>query len=373
MEGEKHLQAKEKLFQLLMERRVKIKDQHSADYPIFNGKCVDEFLHIESFVMDYNGLSLFSNSNSPCKKYIVDVPLCDQSGYYGAFRELPCHQCIMNNIDVSLLKGDSEYASYRADISYGYGNKHRVWLEIKDTHGCSEHKIHFCKLHSIDLIEIDAEQIIELDGYNHVLVGQKLEPLYKVDVKISKSESFSKVSSLLDKDGYIISKDLRDIIYLGSYSMTEYHSNVQAIIEDLNLIELKNYNKHLQNHFNLDRMYKLYINSDKYDLIYKEIENDYEYSIKNKYINHISELKKHINKVGWMKLKDYRCKAEEGLPRGYKKLANDCNEYLGEGYVIVLMRDVHDKFMELNIQMEQSKYSHNGKVILSDKLYSKIN
>lgn len=177
-ESKTHLAAKEKLFDLIVSKRIKIVDQYNNEYKIFTGEHEDEFLHVESFIMDYVNKAIFSNSDSPCKKYFDDKPnkkpSCSMEGYYGAFKELPCSGCINSNFRRE-TNHSSNLASYRPDVSFGYEGIHKVWFEIKNSSPCSKNKIEFCKNNGIVLLEISDSVVNGFKDYNGTLRFHKLE------------------------------------------------------------------------------------------------------------------------------------------------------------------------------------------------------
>lgn len=176
-ESKSHLKAKEKLYDLIVSKRVEITDQYGNQYEIFNGKRNDEFLHIESFVMDYSPNVIFSNKETPCKKYFEGTkkrPSCDMKGYFGAFKELPCSTCIGCNFKRE-TNTSSHLASFRPDVAFGYNGLHKVWFEIKNSSPCSEKKIEFCKANGIVLLEINDSDINNFKEFTGTLKFNKLE------------------------------------------------------------------------------------------------------------------------------------------------------------------------------------------------------
>lgn len=172
-----HKKAKEKLFDLIVQKRIEIVDQYDNVYEIFNGRYKDEFLHIESFIMDYSNEAIFSNEKSPCIKHLEDYKkkgLCDAKGYYGGFKELPCERCVIKNFRKH-LGSSSKFASYRPDVSFGYNGNHKIWLEIKSGNPCSKNKIDFCKENGIILLEIKDFDVLNFNDYHGQLVFNKLE------------------------------------------------------------------------------------------------------------------------------------------------------------------------------------------------------
>lgn len=181
-ESSSHRKAKEKLFDLIIQKRIEVYDQCGNRYEIFNGKYEDEFLHIESFVMDYSNEALFSNHNSPCIKHLESFKksgYCDKKGYFGAFKELPCERCVTANFR-KYVEGSSKFASYRPDVAFGFNGLHKVWLEIKNENPCSENKIKFCKDNDIVLLEISDWDVIKFKDFNGKLVFNKLEEYIEI-------------------------------------------------------------------------------------------------------------------------------------------------------------------------------------------------
>ncbi|MGD6876806.1 hypothetical protein [Bacillus infantis] len=219
-ESSTHKKAKEKLFDLIVSKRIEIVDQDGNVYEIFKGKDETEFLHIESFVMDYYNQALFSNDKSPCQQHLSDLKkegMCDAKGYYGAFKELPCEKCVSFNFR-KYVKYSSKYASYRPDIAFGYKGEHKVWLEIKNESPCSENKIEFCKKYGITLLEINAADVIGFKDYNGKLMFNKLEEYIHVktiyeeveelamlisnDLNTNEFVPFSTVTNFISDRGY---------------------------------------------------------------------------------------------------------------------------------------------------------------------------
>lgn len=213
-ESKTHLAAKEKLFDLIVSKRIKIIDQYNHEYKIFTGEYEDEFLHVESFIMDYDNKAIFSNSDSPCKKYFEDKPKkkpsCSMEGYYGAFKELPCSGCINSNFRRE-TNHSSNLASYRPDVSFGYSGEHKVWLEIKVSNGSSEKKIEFCRDKGIVLLEIEASAVNNFKDYVGTLQFTKLEEyVYEVNIFDCTKEIVEHVKNQLDVSDYVPYNDMLD-------------------------------------------------------------------------------------------------------------------------------------------------------------------
>lgn len=197
-ESRSHFEAKEKLFDLILSRRVRILDQHGKEYEIFKGKFDNEFLHIESFVMDYSSEALFSSLNPPCDKYMSGnnkSPHCSMKGYFGAFKELPCEKCVKRNYG-KYMTGGNKFASYRADLAYGYEGKHKIWLEIENTSPCSKNKIDFCKNNDITLLEISSYDVNNFNKHVGDLIFNKLE---EYEYKYSFYDELKKLPEYIEK------------------------------------------------------------------------------------------------------------------------------------------------------------------------------
>lgn len=208
-----HMIAKDKLFRLITNKRVKIFDEEGKRYDVFTGERDDEFLHQESFVVDYGDDVLFSSPNSPCKTLPNFKPMCDQKGYYGAYENLPCKKCMLAN--VGDLHKSSRFGSYRPDISFGYGGKHVIWLEVSHTNPCSFNKINFCMNHNITLLEIDSSVIDDFKDFSGELVFKKLE--YE-PVKLDEDELGADLDEFIKlkihEKGYMGATDLKQKLAL---------------------------------------------------------------------------------------------------------------------------------------------------------------
>lgn len=270
-ESSSHKKAKEKLFDLIISKRVEILDQNGNKYEIFKGVQEKEFLHIESFIMDYINKAIFSNMESPCIKHLRDFNkkgLCDTNGYYGAFKELPCEKCVKINFG-KYLSGSSKYASYRPDVSFGYNGLHKVWLEIKNESPCSKNKIEFCKQNDIILLEISDNDVLKFNDCNGKLIFNKLEEyihiasIYedidevityiKAEIKDNKfafmQEASHKLLKLPFSDGFL---QPRNILLLQ-----------KRIENEFNIISIDN--KELEKYFNINKKSKLIISKEEYD------------------------------------------------------------------------------------------------------------
>lgn len=171
-ESDRHLNAKEKLFNLISEKKINITDNFENKHIIFKGENQDEFLHVESFIIrpenekTYVNSAFFSNKDLPCVKYLTFKGnarlLCDQRSSYGAHDNLPCKYCLEMNL--SSNEKNKTKIGYTPDVSFGYDGKHKVWLEILYTHACSDHKIRYCVENNIVLLEISVEEIENLTG-----------------------------------------------------------------------------------------------------------------------------------------------------------------------------------------------------------------
>lgn len=274
-ESNSHLKAKEKLFDLIVSKRIEIVDQHGNSYEIFKGKDETEFLHIESFVMDYSNQALFSNEKPPCQQHLNDhnkKGLCEAKGYYGAYKELPCERCVSINFRRH-IKNSSIYASYRPDVAFGYQGIHKIWLEIKNENPCSINKIEFCKKNDIVLLEISDTDVLKFKDYNGRLIFNKLEEyietpnLYKdIDIVLKHIDKKLKVDLFVDY------KEVNNM-FIGMPSMDGFFSARNYIkfrnrLEDkFSIISIEG--KELKSHFGVRRKTDGIITKAKYNELLK--------------------------------------------------------------------------------------------------------
>lgn len=314
-----HLQAKEKLFDLILSRRVKIYDQYGKEYKIFTGQFENEFLHIESFIMNYENKAIFSSNNPPCNIHLDknNDKLCDQAGYYGAFKNLPCRSCIENNLPWAFEK-PSEYASFRPDISFGYNGQHKIWLEVKYTSNSKINKIRFCHKNNIILLEIDAEHILNFNSYTGALIFNKLEYVNE-EFDLTDIEDF--VHKSLNENKYVYSQDVKSKIYNKGIIGIDYWECFTKILNKFNLTEIEHYSKPVQQYYGLNSSIKILVNNDDltkfemiekeyYDKIYEEV---YEITSKK-----AKELIEHIKKNTYMFTSEFKNKIIEVVPKGYR-------------------------------------------------------
>ena len=365
-EGNKHLSAKNKLYNLILSRRVKLIDQNEKEYVIFMGDFKNEFLHLESFVMDYSSNVLFSNSTPIWKKFISN-PHCSQTGYYGAYEELPCHNCVKENIEGDLLTGSSKYASFRPDIAFGYNGIHKVWIEIKDTNTSSISKLSFCKEKDIILLEVNAEYVLQLQGFhNNLNVNRLDDKMVTCDNKKDYSNVKNLIENKITKNKYISSKECSELIESISNGGNEYIDNLARVKYDLDLTVLENVSIPLQHYFGTKQ--KIYVKKDILTTL-STYEINFEEQIVIKVSEKIYELDEIIRKQGFMMQKDYNEEIIKVLPEGYKSKLNNYNSKLNT-YNRIIVREIYDKLIDEGIKIDKKRKS--GKIILSKKLYKKF-
>jgi len=307
-ESKSHLEAKEKLFDLITSKRVKIADQDGNVYDVFSGKHDDEFLHMESFIMNYSSDAIFSNKESPCKKFMENKnPGCNMEGYFGAFKELPCEKCIVKNFR-KYIEGSSKYASYRPDVSFGYEGKHKIWLEIKNESPCSKNKIEFCKSNGIVLLEIDSTDINGFKSHNGKLLFNRLEEYVHTPSIYEDTENILKfIREKLNEEKFIPYEQVVEK-FADAPSNSEFVTarNIikfkERLEKEFNIILIEG--SDLKRYFNVKRKQKALISKIEYDKL-----------IENKYINEITQSKdgiKIIEKSDSIKsVRCYKCKQKD--------------------------------------------------------------
>jgi len=274
-ESKSHIEAKEKLFDLIVSKRIKVIDQHDNEYEVFTGIHEGEFLHIESFVMDYNSNVIFSNTESPCKKYFdgnkKKKPKCDFNGYYGAFKELPCSTCIHVNFRRE-TNHSSHLASFRPDVSFGYEGLHKIWFEIKSSNPCSKNKIEFCKNNGIVLLEISDSDVKSFEDYNGTLKFNKLEEYIHVPTIYDGLKEINKyIKQRLTESKYLLHEEVIDKFF-------EFAGADSKNIAARDLIKLQDKvkeefitiaidNKILRDHFEIKKKVNVIITKEENELV----------------------------------------------------------------------------------------------------------
>ena len=248
-ESKIHNKAKMRLFDLLLEGKVEIKDNYNNTYNIFQGEYDTEFLHIESFLIKpnkydpYINSAMLSNHELPCMKYLnlnkeEHRLLCNQQGYYGAIENLPCRKCI--EINLGNKQEYKYFVGYTPDISFGYNGEHKIWLEINYTHLCSDHKINYCINNNITLLEINADDIKynseELYFNNHNLnFYTERERLF--------NEAVNNYLNEINDKGYIFRENIKNT-FIDYFSNDEYFK----FLEENNLIKYTKYNNFIKSY-----------------------------------------------------------------------------------------------------------------------------
>jgi hypothetical protein len=237
-----HKEAKEKLFNMLS-NGLKIIDQNGENYRY---GWDDEFLHMESPILNYKNSVLYSNSKRklPCFKYLNfnythnKNLLCNQKGHYGNISNLPCKECIIKNCDLKLLD-----VGFIPDISYGYNGIHSVWFEINYKHPSTLEKLFFCYTKNIMLFEFDAEYILNLD-WNTEKIKHK-----RYSVKEYDNELIANMKILLLKNRKPTIE--RRILYILSNPPTNFsHSKLNYYADDI----IKEYDLNVKLVGNWDRL-----------------------------------------------------------------------------------------------------------------------
>lgn len=257
-EGKKHYDMKMKLFDLIIEKNVKIVDDYNAEYEIYTKKHKNEFLHIESFIIKpeqedrYVNSVFFSNENLPCSKYLgFDTNnnglLCDLKGYCGAIEKLPCNKCLEINLDKK-QKNDISIG-FTPDISFGYDGKHIVWLEVLNTSPCSPYKIKFCQDNNIELLEISVTDIDRFKSGRMIFNN-----LTKKVNKTGEKEFLSKVLEQINKKGYYLKTDFNMDYHKILYPVfaEEYHIKFDQFLSTYNLSLLEKYDEKIKKLLNIE-------------------------------------------------------------------------------------------------------------------------
>lgn len=278
-ESKSHLKAKEKLFDLITSKRIEIVDQHGNQYEVFTGKYKDEFLHIESFVMDYSPKVIFSNKEAPCKKYFEGTkkkPNCNMSGYFGAFKELPCSRCISCNFKRE-TNTSSHLASFRPDVAFGFDGLHKVWFEIKNSSPCSEKKIEFCKSNGIVLLEISDSDINNFKEYTGTLIFNKLKDyVYQTNIYDDLKTIMSLIGKeLKDKQYVTVDEIYKEYIKLPNVDSENTRQLIlfyQRIKEKFIMLKLDN--KISREHFGLEKKTSIITTLSENELLKQKLINN---------------------------------------------------------------------------------------------------
>lgn len=230
-ESKAHKEAKEKLFDLIIQDKVKILDNYNREYYIYVG-FEEEFLHMESFLINYHNEAIYSNYDLPCVKHLnfnkeEYVLLCDLKGHWGVFETLPCKKCIEIN-----YIGDKNIIGYTPDIAYGYDGKHQIWLEINHKHKCTKQKIDYCRDNNIILLEINSKDVLDFNETknNNLIFNNLSNDRYNITFdkkvyfagKINQHDwRHSLFNTLRIEDEYYYEKD--GFIYNGPYFISCDH------------------------------------------------------------------------------------------------------------------------------------------------------
>ncbi|WP_137743282.1 hypothetical protein [Robertmurraya siralis] len=235
-ESETHLKAKEKLFSLIANKKVRLIDDKRKQIHIYSGAIPTEFLHMESMVVGYGSDALYSNFDSPCKSFI-DSPVCDLKGHFGVIEQLPCQKCILNNVNEEELRGSSIYASYRPDIAYGINGKHLVWVEIYHKSKSSYSKVYFCRDKGIKLLEVKADDVLNLVEDNDLVVNvlnEKLDEYITDSLEDKVAKIINSVKKYISNNGMIPNKDFYKFIDKYNLNTFDRYYTKRKIIDTLN-------------------------------------------------------------------------------------------------------------------------------------------
>lgn len=251
-EGEKHRRAKYDLLNILIEGSITIKDNLGNTYTILNKK-EGEFLHLESFLINYDALPTYSSTELPCKKHLnfnlKDHRLmCNQKGNFGVVEVLPCRKCIELNYCVENFQEIKRLVGFTPDISYGYNNQHIIWFEIKNHSGCSDYKKKFCCINNITLLEINHENI---DRYAKELIFENLSHQPSQEEMLNKT--ISNMCFEIEQNRYapksIYKNELKSIY--ADLSSKNFNKKYQDILNQNDLCEITQRNKSMNIKFGM--------------------------------------------------------------------------------------------------------------------------
>lgn len=224
-ETTKHINTKIILFNKLKNHKVILKDIYGNTYDVYRQKYPNEFLYVESFLAKEAGSNTFNNeillsgNNSICKKYVCN-PYCNFKPIYGAVEDIPCRQCMTDNINKDdYCKGLNIDIGYSPDIGWGYNDEYKTWIEIKNKHGCDPLKIQYCYQNKITLLEVDAgsvskdSQIIYVNNLLDIRtwedsINRAIKSVFNDISKLNYSTLYTLVT---DYNNYILYIHIRDI------------------------------------------------------------------------------------------------------------------------------------------------------------------
>jgi hypothetical protein len=263
-ESYNHQRAKETLFDLLIKGNVVIiDDKHNIYEDVYKGLHTNEFLHIESFLLkspsasNYCPNPMFSSKELPCITCLNfnsqdHKLLCDQKSYCGAFEKLPCRKCIELNYEpITTDLSSYKIIGFTPDIAYGYDNKFKIWFEVNYQNPCSIAKRQYCYNNNIILLEINASKIKE---------NSKILPftnLSSENIMLDKrNQSIDDAVNSLKTNGYIIRKDLTDILKETCFYNRDviFETLYKDFVDKYNLSELLWYDEEICQKFNLHNL-----------------------------------------------------------------------------------------------------------------------
>lgn len=248
VETKEHMRAKSLLFDLIIMKKVKFIDHEGEEIEVFPHRYKTEFLHSESLILGESVMPMYSSKTSalPCVKYFSPrrsdtfTPMCDLRGHYGAIFELPCIRCLYANQSKNFDKL-SKLIGLRADIAWGYANRHRVWIEIYYKGKSTYRKMRFCHKNNIILLEVKAEDVLNCDisKDNNILICENLTKIYdKLDKDKWEEIIIKDIQEKLDEYGYVKKSYLLDQLK-GFLWKNQLNSSYKKILEKMNLIETK--------------------------------------------------------------------------------------------------------------------------------------
>lgn len=310
-ESKYHYDMKVKLFDLIKNNEIKIIDNDKIEYD-FDMSKDKAFLHMESFIIEnpetnrYAPNVFYSNDDPPCRSILhLDSKnnlCCDALGHYGVIENLPCRECLEKNI---ICEENNSIIGYIPDISYGYNNQHKIWVEINYRHPSTNEKTIFCYLNNITLLEIDTSRIENIDnGIVHAInLTSDNTYKYEIDAIIDNMKFLILKNNFADYN-YIMGRFLQIPYY------KKYPNEVIKILTDNNLVVYKFYDK-------FDKSIKKFISSkliepepiiitkDFYDILYKNFNYDYDETIQFLETSIAINMKKEIKEKGYALYGDY--------------------------------------------------------------------
>lgn len=366
-ESETHLKAKEKLFSLIANKKVRLIDDKRKQIHIYSGAIPTEFLHMESMVVGYGSDALYSNFDSPCKSFI-DSPVCDLKGHFGVIEQLPCQKCILNNVNEEELRGSSIYASYRPDIAYGINGKHLVWVEIYHKSKSSYSKVYFCRDKGIKLLEVKADDVLNLVEDNDLVVNvlnEKLDEYITDSLEDKVAKIINSVKKYISNNGMIPNKDFYKFIDKYNLNTFDRYYTKRKIIDTIGLVKLENYTYDVQVHLGLKSKIHGFILPKRLESIEHEIEK-INLKVKIDCNNILREMREKVKLNKYVVHNEYMKMIKECLPKGQKSKLKDYIKFKDE-FIVKTVGDLMK--MESFPCKEDLKGLHRNVHILIDPEY----